>query len=265
MAKLDHPLFSPAVVAHRGGAHHWPENSREAFVGVGAHAVDAVECDVHLSACGAVVVVHDASLERTTTGRGHVGRSKLSSLRRAKVRGSDSPIPLLEELCEILAPTSAWLSLELKVDHKGERYPGLEDRVLEIVRAGPMARRTLMHSFDLETLAHLREAAPEMNLAGNICREEVEAAGGLLPAVDRVLACGVDRVNLNHELFPPDAEAIEVALAYIRVRGASPMVWTVNDDEALALWLASSVDAVTTDRPICALDRRDGIARPIAA
>jgi len=58
------------VAAHRGGAQLWPENSLLAFANALGLGVDAVETDVHLTADGEIVVIHDPKLDRTSTGRG---------------------------------------------------------------------------------------------------------------------------------------------------------------------------------------------------
>jgi glycerophosphoryl diester phosphodiesterase len=62
-----------AIIAHRGGALLWPENSRIACVNAQALGVDQLQVDVHLSRDGEVVVIHDATLDRTTDGTGKVG------------------------------------------------------------------------------------------------------------------------------------------------------------------------------------------------
>src|SRR5688572_6883761 len=71
----------PLVAAHRGGAALWPENSLTAFRGAIALGIDALEFDVHLTADGEVVVIHDATLDRTTTGRGAVRGATLAQIR----------------------------------------------------------------------------------------------------------------------------------------------------------------------------------------
>ena len=62
----------PRLAAHRGGAGVWPENSLIAFRSAIALGVDDLELDVHLTADGDLVVIHDRTLERTTSGRGPV-------------------------------------------------------------------------------------------------------------------------------------------------------------------------------------------------
>jgi len=68
------------VAAHRGGAALWPENSLLAFRSAIALGVDAIELDLHMTADGEVVVLHDATLERTTTGSGTLRDLRLAAL-----------------------------------------------------------------------------------------------------------------------------------------------------------------------------------------
>src|SRR5207244_5808354 len=76
------------IAAHRGGAALWPENSLLAFRNAIALGSDLLEFDVHLAAGGAVAVIHDATLERTTDGRGPVASMTAADLRR---RGLTAP------------------------------------------------------------------------------------------------------------------------------------------------------------------------------
>ena len=73
-------MAAPRIAAHRGGAALWPENSLAAFAGALALGVDLLEFDVHQSADGEVVVIHDATLERTTEGTGAVGDQSAATL-----------------------------------------------------------------------------------------------------------------------------------------------------------------------------------------
>ena len=115
----------PAIAAHRGGARLWPENSLTAFRGALGLGVDLVELDVHQTRDGEVVVVHDPTLERTTTGRGAVRELTWAELSPVIVRGTtDERLPRLAEVLALLQPTPVGLLLEIKTGPGGERYPG---------------------------------------------------------------------------------------------------------------------------------------------
>ena len=97
----------PGVVAHRGGSSLAPENTLAAYRAAIGRGDRAVECDVHLSADGVPVVIHDPKRGRTTDGRGLVRRRSLRSLRRLDAGGwwsgayQGESVPTLEEVLDI--------------------------------------------------------------------------------------------------------------------------------------------------------------------
>src|SRR5205814_5269304 len=73
--------MAPLVIAHRGDSAHRPENTMASFASALEVGADLVELDVQLTRDGAVVVIHDATLERTTSGRGDVREMALREVR----------------------------------------------------------------------------------------------------------------------------------------------------------------------------------------
>lgn len=152
------------VWGHRGAAAVEPENTVASFLFAAGHGVDGVECDVQLSRDGKVVVLHDATLDRTTEGHGPAGDlswAKLSTLRTRRSDGSlsEEKIPLLEEVLEALPD-----DLPLLVEYKnGPRfYEGLVEETLAVVdRLGARAR-VMVSSFDQFALKRSEELAPEV-------------------------------------------------------------------------------------------------------
>lgn len=88
------------VVGHRGCAERWSENTLLGFRRAIALGVDAVECDVQMSADGAAVIVHDDCVDRTTDGSGAVADMTLAQLRRLDF-GRGERIPTLAEVLEL--------------------------------------------------------------------------------------------------------------------------------------------------------------------
>src|SRR5712691_2438833 len=102
-----------------------------------------IECDVHLSADGELVVVHDHSLDRTTDGRGPVAERTLAELRSLDA-GDGERMPVLAEVCE-LARGRVGLCIELK--QIPVPYPGLEERLVACLDAEGMLDQTAAISF----------------------------------------------------------------------------------------------------------------------
>ena len=242
----------PAVAAHRGGALLWPENSLTAFRGALALGVDLVELDVHLTRDGEVVVLHDPTLDRTTTGRGPVRALTAAEVRALAVRGTEAePPPLLRDVLALLRPAAAGLLLEIKVDAARASYPGIEPAALALLQASGLTARTTVMAFEWETLERLRALAPGLRLTGLLSQRGADRWGGIPPAIARLRALGVDDLGIERTLL--SADAVSAAHA----AGLSIGVWTVNEAQELRRALTADVDYVTTDRPDLALRLRD--------
>ena len=130
-----------SICAHRGGALLWPENSLTAFRHALALPIEEVECDVHLSADGVAMVHHDATLDRTTEGKGPVAHRTAAELAATRLRGLNEGLPRLADLLELVAASGKLLRLEIKANHENHHVPAL----LAAVRAD-LARIPAWHS-----------------------------------------------------------------------------------------------------------------------
>ncbi len=154
----------PYIMAHRGNQVACPENTLAAFRRALADGADILETDLHLSADGEFVCIHDPTLERTTDGRGPVAGLTLAQLKdlsascgRPEFRAER--IPTLRETAALL-PGDRALGLELKTDRFLEH--GVCRRLgRELAEAG-VRRRTVALSFSLSRLTALRAAAPDI-------------------------------------------------------------------------------------------------------
>jgi glycerophosphoryl diester phosphodiesterase len=128
---------------------------------------DLIELDVHLSRDGLPVVIHDDALDRTTSGRGRVASHTWEEL-RALDAGMGERIPSLEEVIDWARSGSFWLSIEIKQPtpaYGDPRYAGIEERVVDLVRAARLDERCLIHSFDHPTIRRVREIWPAATTA----------------------------------------------------------------------------------------------------
>ena len=245
----------PAIAAHRGGARLWPENSLTAFRGALGLGVDLVELDVHQTRDGEVVVVHDPTLERTTTGRGAVRDLTWAELSPVTIRGTTGErLPRLAEVLALLRPTPVGLLLEIKTASGGDRYPGIEERVLALVEAAGLVDRTTVMAFDWTILVRLRALSPAVRLTALLSHREAERAGGVGAVAPRLRIQSVNDLGVERTLLTSGA----VRAAHDA--GLSIGVWTVNEADELRRMLAAGVEYVTTDQPDLALRLRG--ARP---
>lgn len=233
----------PQVAAHRGGALLWPENSLTAFRGALALGVDLLELDVHLSRDGEAVVIHDPTLDRTTTGRGAVRDHTAAEL-------AGVGVPRLREVLDLLRGARAGLLLEIKVGVEGARYPGIEEKILGLLAETSLTDRTTVMAFEWDTLERLRARSPTVRLTGLLSRRGAERLGGVRVAAERLQALKANDLGIERTLLSDEA------VAAARAAGLTIGVWTVNEPGELRAALAAGVDYVATDRPDLALQLR---------
>lgn len=237
----------PLIIAHRGASHAAPENTLASIaLGWKEHA-DGAEIDIHLTADGHIVAIHDATLQRTAGLAAAVVQTPLAmiqsldagSWKAAVYRGE--PVPAL---AAILAAVPAGKKLLIEI--KGQ-YPGMVPALAEALRQSPMPLAdVVLIDFNAQQLHQAKAALPDaaaLHLAG----WEPEH-GEPLEALDKLIrqaaSLQFDGLNLSTS-WPWD----KVMVQRIHDAGLSCWVWTVND-EALALHLAQcGVDGITSDRP----------------
>jgi glycerophosphoryl diester phosphodiesterase len=215
------------VVGHRGAAGVLPENTLEGFRYAIELGVDAVECDVHLSGDGELIVMHDADVDRTTNGSGKIADMTLEEI-RAFDAGRGEAVPTLDELLETIQG-KVRLLCELKAD-------GTEVPAVDAVAARGMESDVLFISFSLERLANVKRRGEGLHVGAVLGFPRARA-------VDRALELGVCHVGVMYK---------RISLATVeRVReaGVQVGVWTPNELDEMRAMISLGVDCITTDRP----------------
>jgi glycerophosphoryl diester phosphodiesterase len=191
--------WDTAIAAHRGGAMEWPENSPTAFRNTAALPVEFVEFDVHRSRDGVLVVHHDATLERTTSGAGPIGDRTWAELQELTLLDSGGErIPNLTEVIRVFQPTPIALRLEIKPNANLDLYPGMEWDIARVLEAEGMLAGTVVTSFFLDALAAFREAATPAGAIWLVAPLVLQSIGGLACAMDVAAARGVTEIGLHH-------------------------------------------------------------------
>lgn len=250
---------APLVVAHRGGAALAPENTLGAFANAIRLGAEWVECDVHLSRDSAVVVMHDPTVDRTTDGHGELRDLSLADLRAldaaAHAPGAHArePVPTLAELLD-LARGRIGVQVEIKLDARGRRDPGIERRVVDLVNARGMRSQVIVISFDVPTLREVKRIDPAITTGFLLGDDWFRDRGG---DGARTLADAIGMTGADW--FLPAAPPVDSALVRAaHARGVRVGVWTLDRPEDLAKWSAIGVDAITTNRPDALLRLRAG-------
>lgn len=255
----DHPFFSELnkgiiVIAHRGGAQRRPENTLAAFEHAVAIGADVLEMDLRATADGSIVVLHDATVDRTTDGRGRVDALTLAELRKLDAgyrwtndggrthpfRGHGIRIPTLEEV--FLRLPAQRLNLEMK-----RVEPVLAQPLCALIRRSGMTQRVLVASMDVATIEAFRRTCPEV--ATSMSRTEALTFFGLQRArLDAVYSPPVQALQVPYffgDSLVPTPEFIAAA----RRKNFKLQVWTINDDERMRELIGLGVDGIVTDRP----------------
>jgi glycerophosphoryl diester phosphodiesterase len=238
------------IASHRGGALLWPENSRTAFENTARLPVEQVEFDVHPTRDGQLVVIHDATLDRTTDGTGPVGAMSLAELRRLTLKGTTGDrILTFDEVVDIFAPTPIRLRIEIKAGPGRRPYEETPRLLAERLRDRAMAGRTILTSFQLETV---REAAALAKPSRHVFLSTPDLLSdiGVAALVDMARSRGVPMLGIRWDRL--DARVV----AAVRQAGLGIGAWAVNDAEAIDAMLALGVDVFTSDRPDLALAAR---------
>jgi glycerophosphoryl diester phosphodiesterase len=150
------PAGPVQVYAHRGGNVGTPENTLAAFrhaIEVGA---DWLEFDVQMTKDGALVVIHDETLDRTTDGTGRVADLTLDEI-RALDAGNGEKVPTFEEAITLAKSAGVNIFPEAKSPHL---YPGIEAKMLSTLEAAVYLDHTVIQSFEPESLKTLHRLNP---------------------------------------------------------------------------------------------------------
>lgn len=240
-------MIAPLFAAHRGGAALWPENSLLAFGHALALGADYLELDVHLSRDGEVMVIHDATLERTTTGSGPVRERTAAELGALFLKDRSGavtaePVPTLDQVVALAAAGKRQMLLEIKTDEKRRRYPDIEEKVFAVLDRHRFTPFAIVMSFEAETWRRLRQLRPDARVGALY-------SARMLPAseIERELAslhqAGIGFVGLEQRLASADVAR------RARLAGLTLGVWTVNERDAIERFVGQGVGVVITDRP----------------
>jgi glycerophosphoryl diester phosphodiesterase len=232
-------------IAHRGASADAPENTIAAVHRAVLDGADLVEVDVQRSRDGALVLMHDTTLHRTTDARvrfphrgpWRVGDFTLDELRRLDAGGWWSPlhagerVATLDELVDVLRGTGVGVQLELKAP---DAHPGVVQDLASFLAEQPAGTGVVVQSFDFAAMKELKTRVPDVPV-------------GLLgrPAPDNlaVLATWADQVNPSH--LAVDRRYVEM----LHDLGLECLVWTVDRSLAMRRAARLGVDGIITNRP----------------
>lgn len=202
-----------------------PENTLRSFAHAEQAGMDAIELDLHLSKDGALAVMHDAEVDRTTDGTGPIVEKTLAELRELDA-GQGERVPFFEEVLDaVRSPVQA----EIK-DVAAARA------LAEVMRRRDLVDRVEVSSFHDEAVAEIAQLVPGV-------RTVLIASRWKSDVVDRAKAVGAATLALNIRRLT--LEVVEQAHA----EGLKVIGWVVNTQDHLRLVRALGLDGATTDFP----------------
>jgi glycerophosphoryl diester phosphodiesterase len=197
-----------------------------------AAGCDLIECDVHLSSDGRLVVIHDHTLERTTNGTGLVKDHSAAELRKLDA-GDGEKIPLLQEVVE-LALGKVGLVIETK--QLPHLYPGLEEKLVNMLRQLGAVSECAVVSFNHTAIHELRKMEPGLQLG------ILEGSRPMHPA-KLLREAGADVYSPHWGATDPQV------VKEVHAAGGAVGVWPVDDDMAVAWCKYCKPDSIFTNRP----------------
>lgn len=255
------------VIAHAGALHLAPANTMAAFENAHEMGVDVLEYDVHITADGHLVTIHDDTVDRTTDGSGRVNDFTLEEIQELDAgysfedldgersyRGEGVTVPTVEEVLTSFPDTRHLI--ELKDTNDEDRW---EEMIQEMWR--------LIEEHDLNDNVMIASFTHEINERFQEISDDTVAIGGgeeaVRPFVERHILYLNGLVNPNADAFqlPTEQEGFDLTNSNI-LRGAHQRnmqvyYWTINDEETMQELIDKGADGIVTDRPDLLLDLLD--------
>lgn len=231
------------IIAHRGASSYAPENTLAAFQKALDFGADGIELDVRLSKDDIPVICHDASINRTSNGKGYIHELTVAELREFHFYGkfkrefSKERIPTLEDVLKLIGDKPITLNIELK--NVPYMPKNLEHKVLELVYKYNFRNRVIYSSFDHELLARLQKLDPTARI-GLIFHMN------LVNFFDYIDLTELDLYSIHPNYFYLTEEIV----AEVKRRGIKTFIYTVNNPTDARHFASMGVDELITNNPL---------------
>ena len=238
------------ILGHRGYSGRYPENTMLSFEKAIEAGADGIELDVHETAAGELVVIHDEKVDRTTDGTGAICELTLSEIKKlnANMRYTQygpQEIPTFDEYCAWAKKNSVFTNIEIKTDNVA--YPDIENKIWNMIEKYDLQKLVLFSSFNHLTMLRMKEIIPKDVPIGAL----VFRYGGL-----RVLP-GTFCRQTGFDAYHPEACMLnESNVKDLKDNGIAVNVWSVDDYKTYRKLNDLGCDLIITDYPEEAMDWR---------
>lgn len=245
-------MSRPWVIGHRGASGHAPENTMASFRRAAELGATFIETDLRLSRDARFVAMHDATLDRTTSGRGLVRDFTLEQLRALDAGAWFAPefsgerIPTIEEILAFSREADVVFYLEIK----HEAGWGVHHGIAGALRAAKESARVVVISFDASTLGKLRQL-DGMVMTGLLFERPAPDATQKAQSVGARQI--LPRADLVTQELMEEARRAELQVA----------AWTVNEPEQMRALISAGVNGIMTDYPdrLCATIKESSVQK----
>lgn len=231
----------PMIWAHRGASGYAPENTLSAFEMAVEMGADGVELDIQKTKDGVIVVCHDEKVDRTANGHGWIKDMTFEEIRRLDFSNGNFhyegiKIPVMEEVLDLLGPSSLKINIELKTGMVF--YDRIEEEILDLVHRKNMEKRVIYSSFNHYSICKIKKIDPEAETG-------LLYGDGIVDMADYGKRLGVNALhpafyNLQYPGYMEECRANKLDVN----------VWTVNSENELLICRQLGVNAVITNYPI---------------
>jgi glycerophosphoryl diester phosphodiesterase len=248
----------PWIIAHRGASAYEPENTLRAFRRAMEQGADLSELDLHLSKDGALIVMHNPTVDQTTNGHGAIRDQTLAELRLLDA-GHGERVPTLHDVIDLVRGRHG-LYIELKAEGTprptvdllcanaliASRDTASSRAVGSAAGSGPAAHQVIVGSFQAELVRETKELAPELSvslLVGPVYPAQELIALARAAQADYVHLCWENRAPQPHKLLTPEL------LRALRAAGLGIVLWHEERADELRVLYTLDVDAICTNTP----------------
>jgi glycerophosphoryl diester phosphodiesterase len=237
---------APLVIAHRGASAYAPENTVAAFIKAVEMKADAVELDAKLLKDGTIIILHDATLDRTTNGTGSIYRYSYDEIKELdagshfSIQFLNECIPTLESIFEVIGGD---ILINVELTNYGKPWDRLPFEVIQLVRRYQLQKKVLLSSFNPWALIAAKSFDPGIPRALLVHPGEVKILRVLLKKV------------VDHMAYHPHQSLVSKRMMVDERKNKRMVnVWTVNDRTKMMDLLRLGVDGLITDFPDIAND-----------
>ena len=234
---------SPNVIGHRGVPSLAQENSVAGSAKAFELGASMVENDIHLSSDGVLVVMHDATIDRTTDGTGNIGQMTLKQISKFRIVSNSSadpePIPTLEDYFKEFCHGEK-IVIELKDNSTAPAQP-----LADLIKQYGMEKNIVVISFyesPINALRQIMPGVPAAYLNSSIAPDESKVLTTLYSVMDKIQPLG----TVYSPSYAKGALGMKTIRAFM-LRGVSTWIWTVNDRTAFDTYFINGVRGITTN------------------